>query len=249
MLIRIRTVLPALLAVLYATPWTAGGQELVIGVKGGMVRSGFTNMPGWVSRTGATAGAALSTTIHPFAALQVDLLITSAGADFPGTPEDVQLYRPAEQVSFTYLQIPLLARLRLNSVVAAPVRPTLMAGPAVSVLLGCRYAREGPDTWSPAPEGVPVSCRSRNPRSRANGGAYPAIGVHFSDPRTLDAALLAGAGLEISLGATSLSIETRYSQSLLEFDRIPGGARHRGWSVLLGWSRTLGQVRRRRARA
>jgi hypothetical protein len=209
-------------------------QDLSVGLRGGLSATSFVGETGWTARTGATGGAAITIGVHRLAAVQVEMLVTQAGGDLPAV-STVRFDYPAERASLTYFQVPLLARLRLESVLPGRVRPLIVAGPAFSALLGCQYRHDGATSWTDA---GPWSCRPRGSVSR--DGVVPAVAVPFGQIRTVDVGLLAGAGVEIALGPSLLTVEARYGQGLLSVDRVEApGVRNAGWSFMLGLSRGI----------
>jgi len=222
---------------------TCGGsalaQALALGLRAGASSTRFVSDEGWEHRLGAAGGVLLSLGLHDLLALQVEFLVAEAGAHFPGNPDGFPRW-PDKDVGLTYLQMPVLARLQLRSMMPGFIRPTAHLGPALSVLVSCNYARQGPDRFLDAPEGEPVSCRSRHPAVRDAGGAVPDIGVPFAQPRAYDVGVVAGAGVEVVVGTSLVTFEARYGRGFLSVDRlgIPA-ARNEGWLITATWSRLV----------
>lgn len=224
------------LGALLAFPVSGLSQGVSFGVRVGVTSTSFVSDPGWNRKAGALVGAFGAVRVHDFLMLQPEVMLSRAGAHFPGI--NGIFSAPAEDVGLIYLQMPILARLRLAGHVPTSVRPTLHMGPMLSVMLSCKYAIHAEDRFSDAALGIPVPCASRNPVTRG-GGRGPPIGVDFAQPRKWDFGIVVGTGLEADWGSSVMMLDVRYNRGFRTVDRLEPEARNEAFTIIVAWSHPL----------
>lgn len=152
-------------------------------------------------------------------AFQMEAVYGTRGASGLGLGTDVldPAATPVE-LAMGYLEVPLMLRLGFP---AGWLLPSVFAGPYAGFVVSCDVSPDG---------GSRTSCDDETATQR------------FA-PRGADVGVVAGAGLDISLGRATLFVDARYSLGLLSIQE--GGdafdARHSGIAVAGGFAVPLGR--------
>lgn len=143
-------------------------------------------------------------------ALQPELLVVTRGTGFgAGTFAGVRF-------KVDYAELPILAVVRLARAGAAA--PYFFAGPSLAFRIGCRAV---------------VSSGSVD----VSGDCPDLPDAGLLDPKTLDAGLTGGGGIEFPLGPGSLLVEGRFNLGLTDISDFPGlQVRSRTGAVLAGYA-------------
>jgi hypothetical protein len=141
------------------------------------------------SRTSTLAGAFIRIPVAEWFAVEPEILFSRKGgtttATLPAAATPSQL-----DFEFVYVELPLLLRARAPAI-RGIFRPMVFGGPAVSFDIGCDI--------------------NVNQSSSAVRGTCQEAGLQ---PTSVDASMVAGGGLDLRLGNSSLGLEVRYSWSL-----------------------------------
>jgi hypothetical protein len=190
----------AVLALTLAGGTPAAGQGF--GVKGGMVSSNvvlggdIAGQEFWDRKTGLTGGVFVGFGGGPIG-VQLEAIYSQKGihgsADVPDVGAVSGEWRTA------YVEVPLLLKLAFP---AGRVRPYGYVGPSLAIELMCEFevTVQGSTTTVP--------CDDDEVDEQTQG----------AERRTLEFGAVAGAGLELSLGALNVLIEGRYARGLQSLD-------------------------------
>jgi hypothetical protein len=141
------------------------------------------------SRTSTLAGAYIRIPVASWSALEPEVLFSRKGgtttATLPGQATPSQL-----DFEFVYIELPLLFRVS-GPAISGLVRPMAFGGPAVSFDIGCDI--------------------NVNQSSSLVRGTCQEAGLQ---PTSVDASMVAGGGIDLHLGNSTLGLEVRYSWSL-----------------------------------
>jgi len=206
----------------------AVSQQLSVGARVAASTAGFATAEPWVARLGGEVGAVAMVPLAHEVLLEPELKLARRGANLVDDGGAV-----VDRLSLTYLELPVLVRWQPRLGESSFIHPVLHAGPALSVLLSCRYTYEREPPWySPVPEGASTSCESRLPQ----GGALP--GIPFATPRRIDLAAVVGGGIAFELRRSLLTLDVRFTQGFLPVDRLESSdARNEAWTIGLAWTR------------
>jgi hypothetical protein len=203
-------------------------QQVSVGARVAASTAGFATAEPWSARLGGEFGAVVMVPLAHEVLLEPELKLAQRGANLVADGGPV-----VDRLSLTYVELPVLVRWQPRLGAASFIHPVLHAGPALSVLLACRYTYEREPPWeSPVPEGVPTSCESRLPQ----GSALP--GIPFAMPRRIDLAAVVGGGIALELGRSLLTLDVRFNRGFLSVDRSQfSDARNEAWTIGLAWSK------------
>ncbi len=214
---------------------TLGGRAAILGVAAGLVtgtgwaqeraavgaevgysRADLTGENAEVveSRQGAITGVYLHLPVNRIASVRPELLFSLRGGQtlvsLAGTGGFAEL-----DIELAYLELPLLARLVLPS---GRLRPTVFAGPSVSLQIGCDFLLITADTTS-----------------RSTCGESDTTNViDVTQVREWDLGWVAGGGMELHLPRTTLSLMGRYTAGLRSILKEGVDLKNRGVAVLFG---------------
>lgn len=166
-------------------------------------------------KTGFSLGAHLALDIGPMFSLRPELNYMSkgSGVDEPDLEGDLTL-------NLTYLQIPVLAQVRVPN----PVGPSFyfFAGPAVDIETGCTAEFEG--------GGISASVDCDNPDADLLARKNVTWGV------------VGGGGVGFGLGVGEATLGVRYDYGLTSIDDSAAEAdiKNRAFSVMVGYTLGLG---------
>lgn len=187
-------------------PFSVQAQGTEFGFKGGVNIATYGGDDGgdFDSRTGIIAGGSFAFNLSPMFSIQPELLYAMKGA----TGSDVD---GSFTVKHDYVEIPLLARLRISTAPGSTLRPSLFAGPALGIELSCDL--EGEDAGTT----VSASCSD--------------FGI---DTKTTDFGLVFGGELGLDRDGMRIGLEARYNlglTSILDADGA-GDIKHRAISIM-----------------
>lgn len=200
-------------AILLGLSAPLAAQDAGFGARSGVAMGGLSGLEGASSRPGIAVGPTFVLPINRWLGVQAELLYTTYGAWLTNA---LQLPGDAfTQVSFRYLQMPLLARLDVGALLHAPIRAILYAGPHASVRLTCRLDVA-------APLAGPVPCGSTSSSS-------PLAGMNTVDFGAVTGASVAGEVFHLfTLGA-----DVRYQRGFDRFGVLYGGLRNSVWAFAI----------------
>ncbi|MEX2530474.1 MAG: porin family protein [Gemmatimonadota bacterium] len=168
-------------------PISAQAQNTEFGFKGGVniATHGGDDADDMDSRIGIIVGGSFAFNLTPMFAIQPEFLYAMKGVkaenEFLGTLT----------VEQDYLELPVLARLKIPTAPGSSFRPSLLAGPALGIEISCDI--EGRD------EGVTASVSCSD------------FGI---DTKTVDFGLIFGGELGIDRGGMRIGLEARYNLGL-----------------------------------
>jgi hypothetical protein len=208
----------------------ATSQPLSVGARVAASTAGFATVEPWGARPGGEFGAIAMVPLAHEVLLEPELKLARRGANLVADGGAV-----VDRLSLTYLELPVLVRWQPRLGESSFIHPVLHAGPALSVLLSCRYTYEREPPWeSPVPEGVSTSCESRLPQ----GAVRPLVGIPFAIPRRIDLAAVVGGGIAFELGRSLLTMDVRFNRGFLPVDRLEfSDARNKAWTIGVAWSK------------
>jgi hypothetical protein len=220
---RYGTALLAIACSIALAPAGAWGQEITLGVKGGLNISNLSvDAPddpdlGFDSQTDFRVGAFAQFTIGKIFALQPEFFYSQEGAKSQDSD-------PAIKLNLNYFEIPLLLMARLASR-ESPMYPILYAGPSVAFQSRCQVTGEE--------GGVSVSFDCDDPI--LEGDVQPA---------TTDFGLVFGGGFEILYSRLTIQLDARYNLGLTNLNDSENSdevnVKSRGWAFMLGLGIPLG---------
>lgn len=152
-------------------------------------------------------------------ALQIELAYGERGAQGVGIGDGT--LDPAatpSDLTMRYIDVPILLR---TGFPGDKFLPSFFVGPYAGFLVGCQITPEGEDA-----------------RDCDAEGASPRF-----DPRSSDFGMVAGAGLDMAIGESTIFVDLRYTLGLLAIDEGNGSidARHNGLEVTGGFAFPLGR--------
>ncbi|UCC83467.1 MAG: PorT family protein [Gemmatimonadota bacterium] len=187
------------LLLIFACIGSVRGQQVSLGVRGGF--SGTT--AAWDGEEPITMdwnsdfhiGGLVKADLHELFAIQLEAWYARKGTGAEFTDADA-----VADYSVAYLEVPLLAKLRIPTGSAVRVSPHLFAGPAVAFELSCNI--------SGIVMGIPLDddCEA------------PGIGI---ERKTTDVSLLFGGGLEIQMGPGAVMLDALYDLGLRNLNDDP----------------------------
>ena len=207
-----------LLTALVLVPLTAEAQTAA-GFRGGLRMSGLDSGQETEGVNGFVVGGYFGVGLSDRVALQLELAYGERGA------EDVRIGDNAldaeaqpSDLSMRYLDIPVLLR---TGFPGERFMPSFFVGPYAGFLLGCEITPEGGETRDCAEEGATE---------------------RFS-PRSTEFGMVAGAGLDMAMGESTIFLDARYTLGLLSIQSGEGGmdARHDGLELSGGFAFPLGR--------
>ena len=138
-----KTLLPALIALLFFSSSTFAQLPFKLGVRAGLNLANLSfdpELPSTVdksSRVGFKFGAMAELGFIPMFALQIEPMYVSRGAKFTQGPAE-------ETWKFSYLEIPILLKLKIPT--PGPITPYAFAGPNIGILLSANDETNGQET-------------------------------------------------------------------------------------------------------
>jgi hypothetical protein len=184
-----------------------------LGVRSGVAASGVRGVEGADARSGVAAGPTFAVPVNRWLAIQTELLYTTYGAWL--NDAFARAGSPFSQVSFRYIQAPVLARLDVGRLLGGPVRALLYAGPHASAMLTCRV-----DLVTPLSE--PIPC-----------GSAPETSP-FAHMRTIDVGAVGGASLAVELfDLFQLAADVRYQHGFSRYASLDGTLRQGLWAFAI----------------
>jgi Outer membrane protein beta-barrel domain len=227
---RVTSCVQLIAGVLVLPLYGAVSQQLSVGARVAASTAGFATAGPWGARLGGEFGAVAMVPLTHEILLEPELKLVRRGANTVADGGTV-----VDRLSLTYLELPVLVRWQPRSGELSFIHPVLHAGPALSVLLSCRYTYEREPPWySPVPEGLSTSCESRLPQ----GAVRPLVGIPFAILQRIDLAAVVGGGIAFDLGRSLLTIDVRFTRGFLPVDRLVfSDARNEAWTIGLAWSR------------
>ena len=220
---RFRTALLAIAYSIALAPAGAWGQEITLGVKGGLNISNLSvDAPddpdlGFDSQTDFLVGGFAQFAFGQHFALQPEVFYSKKGAR--SRDDD-----PATTLNLNYLEIPVLLMTRLASR-ESPIYPILYAGPSVAFETRCQVTGEE--------DGVSVSFDCDD----------PLLGGELQTAKT-DLGLVFGGGLEILFSKLTIQLDARYNLGLTNLnegeDAAEVSVKSRTWSFMLGLGIPMG---------
>jgi hypothetical protein len=211
------TTLLAMACLAGLAPANASGQEITIGVKGGLNVSNLSvDAPedpefAFDSQTDFLVGGFAQIGIGSKFALQPEVFYSQSGAK---TKND----DPAIKLNLNYIRVPLLLMARLSSR-ESPMYPILYAGPQVAFETRCQVTAEEDGV------SVGVDCDSQELDDALR-------------TKTTDFGLVFGGGLEILYSRLTVQLDARYNLGLTNLndaeDASEVSVKSRGWSFMLG---------------
>ncbi len=198
-------------------PADASGQEITVGIKGGLNVSNLSvDAPedpdfAFDSQTDFLVGGFAQFAIGQHFAVQPEVFYSQNGAK---TKND----DPSIKLNLNYVRVPLLLMARLSSR-ESPMYPILYAGPQVAFETRCQVTGED--------DGVSVSFDCDSPE------LDDALRT-----KTTDFGLVFGGGLEILYSRLTVQLDARYNLGLTNLndteDASEVSVKSRGWSFMLG---------------
>ena len=198
-------------------PATASGQEITLGVKGGLNVSNLSvDAPedpdfAFDSQTDFLVGGFAQIGIGSKFALQPEVFYSQNGAKS-------QSDDPSIKLNLNYIRVPLLLMARLSSR-ESPMYPILYAGPQVAFETRCQVTGED--------DGVSVSFDCDSPE------LDDALRT-----KTTDFGLVFGGGFEILYSRLTVQLDARYNLGLTNLNDAENtsevSVKSRGWSFMLG---------------
>ena len=152
-------------------------------------------------------------------ALQIELAYGERGAEGVGIGDGgLDPAGTPSDLTMRYIDVPVLLR---TGFPGDKFLPSLFVGPYASFLVGCELTPDGQETRD-------CDAEAGSPRF---------------DPRSSDFGMLAGAGLDMAIGESTIFIDLRYTLGLLAIDSGDGSsdARHNGLEVTGGFAFPLGR--------
>lgn len=204
----------ALAGSLALSPVQASGQEVTLGVKGGLNVSrlsvGEADDADFDSRTRFLVGGFAQFTIGEKFAVQPEVLYSGKGAKVTDGGQ-------AASLGLNYIEIPLLLIARFPSR-ESPIYPILYAGPSVAFKTSCGVTGEN--------EGVSVDVDCDAPL--LDGGIETA---------STDFGLVFGGGFEILYSRLTIQLDARYTLGLTNLNDVADekvSVKNRTWSFMIG---------------
>jgi hypothetical protein len=211
------TTLLAMACLAGLAPATASGQEITLGVKGGLNVSNLSvDAPedpdfAFDSQTDFLVGAFAQFGIGNTFAIQPEVFYSQNGAKTKNADPSIKL-------NLNYIRVPLLLMARLSSR-ESPMYPILYAGPQVAFETRCQVTGEQ--------GGVSVSFDCDSPELD-----------DALQTKTTDFGLVFGGGLEILYSRLTVQLDARYNLGLTNLndseDADEVSVKSRGWSFMLG---------------
>ena len=205
------------------TPAGADGQDVTVGLKGGLNVSNLSvDDPadpdfGFDSQTDFLVGGFFQFGIGSKFAIQPEVFYSQNGVK--SRTDD-----PALKLNLNYVRIPVLLMARLSSR-ESPLYPILYAGPQVAFETRCQVTGEA--------DGVSVS--------------FDCDSAELDDAlqtRKTDFGLVFGGGFEILYSRLTVQLDARYNLGLTNLndaeDASEVSAKSRGWSFMLGFGVPVG---------
>ena len=198
-------------------------QNISVGLRGGLNRTEATlPLASEVERgpaKGFHAGAFVTLRFSPLVDLQIEALYTEKG--LAGTRANRKL---SYELEGSYVEIPVLAKIRMPWARSGPVVPYASVGPSVAFEVSCRLRGKDGDTYlNYLCDGPPV---------------------HFDQRKKFDYGLMLGAGVEIPMAVGRLTVDLAYDWSirdLADSPDIPGAVRHGAFMASAGFATALGR--------
>ncbi len=203
-------------AILLAAPMGTSAQTAA-GFRAGLRNAGLETSQGTGTLTEPVYGAYMGFGLSDRLALQFEAVYGVRGATGLGLGTDsLDPDAPGVELQMQYVEVPILLRAGFPG---SRLLGSFFAGPYVSFLAGCEVTVGGTTT----------SCDDDAATQRF-------------DPRTTDFGLVAGAGLDVAIGRSTLFIDARY---ILGVNSIQAGgnafdARHNGVAITGGFAVPLG---------
>jgi hypothetical protein len=177
-------------------PFTAHAQSTEFGFKGGVniASYGGDDVEDLDSRTGIIVGGSFAFNLSPMFSIQPELLYAMKGAKDSDASGSFT-------VKHDYLEVPVLARLRIPMAPGSSLRPSVFAGPALGIELSCDLEGEEGGTT------VSASCSD--------------FGL---ETKTTDFGLLFGGELGLDRGGMRIGLEARYNLGLTSILDVEGAS-------------------------
>jgi hypothetical protein len=217
------TILLAVACLAGLAPATGSGQEITVGIKGGLNVSNLSvDAPedpdfGFDSQTDFLVGGFAQIGIGSKFAIQPEVFYSQNGAKTTKTDPSIKL-------NLNYIRVPLLLMARLSSR-ESPMYPILYAGPQVAFETRCRVTGED--------DGVSVSFDCDSPELD-----------DALQTKTTDFGLVFGGGFEILYSKLTIQLDARYNLGLTNLndtaDASEVSVKSRGWSFTLGLGIPIG---------
>jgi hypothetical protein len=187
-------------------PFSAQAQSTEFGFKGGVniATYGGDDVEDLDSRTGIIVGGSFAFNLSPRFSIQPELLYAMKGA------KDSDEFGTLT-VKHDFIEIPVLARLKIPMAPGSSLRPSVFAGPALGIELSCDL--EGED------EGVSMSASCSD------------FGV---DTKSTDFGLVFGGELGLDRGGMRIGLEARYNLGLTSILDVEGDSdiKNRAFSIM-----------------
>ena len=217
------TTLLAMACLAGLAPTVASGQEITLGIKGGLNVSNLSvDAPedpdfAFDSQTDFLFGAFAQFGIGSKFAIQPEVFYSQNGAK---TKND----DPSIKLNLNYIRVPVLLVARLSSR-ESPMYPILYAGPQVAFETRCQVTGEE--------DGVSVTFDCDSPELD-----------DALQTKTTDFGLVFGGGLEILYSRLTVQLDARYNLGLTNLndseDADEVSVKSRGWSFMLGLGMPIG---------
>ena len=214
---RCATLLLALACLAGLAPASASGQEITVGIKGGLNVSNLSvdapDDPDFAfdSQTDFLVGGFAQFAIGQTFAIQPEVFYSQNGAK---TKSD----DPSIKLNLNYIRIPLLLMARLSSR-ESPLYPILYVGPQLALETRCQVTGEN--------DGVSVSFDCDSPELDDS-----------LQTKSTDFGLVFGGGFEILYSGLTVQLDARYNLGLTNLndtaDADEVSVKSRGWSFMLG---------------
>ena len=208
----------ALATALILMPAVAEAQTAA-GFRGGLRMSGLDTGQETEGVNGFVVGGYFGVGLSDRVALQLELAYGERGADGVRIGADeLNPDAPPSNLSMRYLDIPVLLR---TGFPGERFMPSFFVGPYAGFLLGCEITPQSGETRDCDQEGATE---------------------RFS-PRSTEFGMVAGAGLDMAMGESTIFAELRYTLGLLSVQSGESGidARHNGLEISGGFAFPLGR--------
>jgi hypothetical protein len=204
-------------AILLAAPMGMSAQTAA-GFRAGVRNADLQTGQGVSPLTEPVYGAYIGFGLSDRLALQLETVYGVRGAAGLGLGTDaLDPSAPGAEVQMEYVEAPILLRAGFPG---RRLLASVFAGPYVSVLIGCDVTVAGTTT----------ACDDDTATRRF-------------DPRTTDFGLVAGAGLDMAVGRSTLFVDARYTLGTGSIQAGSDGfdARHNGVAITAGFALPLGR--------
>lgn len=208
----------AVMVALLAAPSLAHGQAAV-GIRAGMRSAKLTTAQDVDRLNGFVVGGYFGFGVSNRLALQLEASYGTRGAEGIGLGDgELDAAAAPVDLEMSYLEFPVLLRAGFPG---DRFLPSVFAGPYAAFLLGCEITPDG---------GESRDCETAGAAQRFH-------------PRGTEFGILAGLGLDMAVGESTIFVDARYTLGLLSIESGDGAfdARHNGFAVSGGFAVPLGR--------